>query len=177
MPLSQVTQVEDAARRISERLPEMRVQESILCRTAVILGRDLTSRLDQLLAPAGLAELEFRLLLILFSRDGTAFPGELCTALAQSPANLTRISDLLVERGLITRTPDPEDRRKLALSITPAGEQLAKSLTPQLTRYMTRLYRDFSDEDRGRFMDYLKRLVGALDSMSVEDPATREPRS
>ena len=176
MSLSQIAQVEEAARRISERLPEMRVQESILCRAAVILGRDLTSHLDQLLAPAGLAELEFRLLLTLFSRGGTAFPGELCPALAQSPANLTRISDLLLERGLITRTPDPEDRRKLALSITREGEQLAKSLTPQLTRYMTLLYRDFTDEDRGRFMEYLKRLVGALDSLSVEDSTRREPR-
>ena len=173
MPLSQVTHVEEAAHRISQRLPEMRVQESILCRAAVILGRDLTSRLDQLLAPAGLAELEFRLLLNLFARGGTAFPGELCPALAQSPANLTRISDLMVERGLITRTPDPEDRRKLALSLTPAGEQLAKELAPQLTSYMTRLYRDFSDADRIQFMEYLKRLVGALDSLAIEDADAR----
>ena len=173
MPLSQVTHVEEAAHRISQRLPEMRVQESILCRAAVILGRDLTSRLDQLLAPAGLAELEFRLLLNLFARGGTAFPGELCPALAQSPANLTRISDLLVERGLITRAPDPDDRRKLALSLTPAGEQLAKELAPQLTSYMTRLYRGLSDADRIQFMEYLKRLVGALDSLAIEDAGAR----
>ena len=177
MPLSQVTQVEEAARKISRRLPEIGLQESILSRTAVILGRDLTSRLDQLLAPAGLAELEFRLLLNLFARGGTAFPGELCPALAQSPANLTRISDLLVERGLITRAPDPDDRRKLALSITPAGEQLAKDLTPQVTSYMTRLYRDFTDQDRVQFMDYLKRLVAALDALSVEDSGAQESSS
>lgn len=175
MPLSQVIQIEDAARRISQRLPEMRVQEAVLCRVAVILGRDLTSRLDQLIAPSGLAELEFRLLLNLFARGGKSFPGELCPALAQSPANLTRISDLLVERGLITRAPDPEDRRKLAISLTPAGEQLAKDLAPQLTNYMTQLYRDFTAEDRIRFMDYLKRLVGALDALAAEDSAAPGP--
>jgi MarR family transcriptional regulator, negative regulator of the multidrug operon emrRAB len=175
MSLSQVSQVEEAAHRIARRLPDMRVEETILCRVAVILGRDLTSRLDQLLAPAGLAELEFRLLLNLFARGGTAFPGELCPALAQSPANLTRISDLMEERGLITRTPDPEDRRKLAISITPAGEALAKQLAPQLTRYMTRLYSDFSDNDRARFMEYLKRLVGALDALAVEDAGEPGP--
>jgi MarR family transcriptional repressor of emrRAB len=174
MPLSQIAHVEEAARRVSQRLPETRVQESILCRAAVILGRDLTSTLDQLLAPAGLAELEFRLLLNLFARGGSAFPGELCPALAQSPANLTRISDLLVERGLITRAPDPDDRRKLAMSITPAGEQLAKDLTPQLTSHMTRLYRDFSDQDRTQFMEYIKRLVGALDALSAEQAAAQD---
>jgi MarR family transcriptional repressor of emrRAB len=174
MSLSQVAQVEDSAHRICKRLPEMRVQESILCRVAVILGRDLTSRLDHLLAPAGLAELEFRLLLNLFARGGAAYPGELCPALAQSPANLTRISDLMVERGLITRTPDPEDRRKLALSLTPAGESLTKELAPQLTGYMTRLFRDFSEKDRDQFMGYLKRLVGALDALSIEEATNRD---
>jgi MarR family transcriptional regulator, lower aerobic nicotinate degradation pathway regulator len=83
----------------------------------------------------------------------------------------------MVERGLITRTPDPEDRRKLALSITPAGEQLTKDLTPQLTSYMARLYRDFTDQDRIQFMDYLKRLVGALDSVSAEDATALESSS
>jgi MarR family transcriptional repressor of emrRAB len=174
MPLSQVTLLEEAVRRISSRMPEMRVQESILCRVAVILGRDLTSRLDQLLAPAGLAELEFRLLVNLFARGGTAFPGELCPALAQSPANLTRISDLMVERGLITRAPDPEDRRKLAMSITPAGEQLAKELAPKVTRYMTLLYRDFTEAERVQLMDLLKRLIGALDALSIEDPVLQD---
>jgi len=175
MPLSQVAQVEEAALRISLRLPEMRVQESILCRVAVILGRDLTSRHDQLLAPAGLAELEFRLLLNLFARGGKAYPGELCSALAQSPANLTRISDLMVERGLITRTPDPEDRRRLALSLTPEGERLAEELTPKLTHYMSQLFRDFTDADREQFMDYLKRLVGALDALATDDSRPGQP--
>jgi MarR family transcriptional regulator, negative regulator of the multidrug operon emrRAB len=166
-------QVEEAIHRISRRLPEMRVQESFLCRVAVILGRDLTSRLDQLLAPAGLAELEFRLLLNLFARGGNAFPGELCTALAQSPANLTRIGDLLAGRGLVTRIPDAADRRKLIVSITPAGVQLVTDLTPKLTQYMTRLFGDFSDDDQARFLEYLKRLLGSLDALSTADVPER----
>ncbi len=92
-------------------------------------------------------------------------------------ANLTRFRDLMVDRGLITRTADPDERRKLAISRTPAGEQLAKQLAPQLTSYMTRLYRDFSDADRVQFMEYLKRLVGALDTISAEDAAAQEGSS
>ena len=173
MPLSQVAQVEEAAKRIAQRCPEMRFEESVLCRTAVILGRDLIARLDGLLEPAGIAELEYRLLLILFSR-GPASPGELCAALAQSPANLTRIGDLLADRGLVTRAPSAEDRRRQIVSLTPAGERLVTQLLPQLTRSMTLLFDDFSAADRAQFMDYLKRLLGALDALSATGTGTEK---
>ena len=42
---------------------------------------------------------------------------------------------------------------------------------------MTRLYRDFSDADRIQFMDYLKRLVGALDSVSAEEAVAQDSSS
>lgn len=63
------------------------------------------------------------------------------------------------------------------MSITPAGEQLTKDLTPQLTSYMTRLYRDFTDQDRIQFMGYLKRLVGALDTVSAGDSTAQDTSS
>jgi MarR family transcriptional repressor of emrRAB len=168
MPLSQIQQVEESAQGIARRVPDMLVQESVLCRVAVILGRDLTAKLDLLLKPAGLAELEYRMLLTLFSRGGCASPGELCASLAQSPANLTRVSDLLVERELITRALDATDRRKMILTVTPAGEQLVQELIPRLTRSMSILFQDFSADDKIRFLNDLKRLMRSLDSLTVE---------
>ncbi len=165
MPYSQVAQIREAAQRIASRCPQMRVEESILCRIAMLLGRDLVSRLNELIAPAGLAELEYRLLLILFSHGGSASPGELCGLLTQSPANLTRISNLLTARGLVTRAPHPEDRRRLVVSITPAGEKLVRDLMPCLTAGLGALFDDFTAEDRQRFLDYLLRLMRALDEV------------
>lgn len=174
MPLSQIPHVEEAAQGIARRVPSMLVQESVLCRVAVMLGRDFTARLDLLLKPAGLAELEYRLLLTLFSRGGSASPGELCASLAQSPANLTRVSDLLVERELITRALDANDRRKTILTVTPAGERLVQQLVPQLARYMSILFRDFTADDKVRVLNDLKRLMGALDSLGVEQAAQQQ---
>ena len=165
MSLPQVNQVESSVRFVSERCPGLRVDETILCRTAVILARDLTSSFDAQLAPFGLAELEYRLLLNLFARGGSANPGELCTALAQSPANLTRVGDLLEERGLLTRAPDEEDRRRQILTITRAGRDLVQQLLPQLMQTLDHLFKGFSDEDRARFLDYMKRLVQAVDQL------------
>lgn len=167
MPLSQVLHVEDAIQRISRRVPEMRVMESLICRVITILGRDLTTRLDEALRPAGLAELEFRTLLTIFSRDGSATPGDLSAALAQSPANLTRISDVLMERGLITRTVSDQDRRRTLLGITPTGEALLRDLLPQMAAYTTALFRGFTTEDKGQLLADLKRLLGALEALQV----------
>jgi MarR family transcriptional regulator, negative regulator of the multidrug operon emrRAB len=173
MPLSQMPHVEAAAQGIARRVPEMLVQESVLCRVAVMLGRDFTAKLDLLLKPAGLAELEYRLLLTLFSQGGSATPGELCGSLAQSPANLTRVGDLLVERGLVTRALDQDDRRKTILTITPSGESLVQQLVPQLAHYMSMLFRDFTAEDKTRILRDLKRLMAALDSIGVDQAGER----
>jgi len=46
-------------------------------------------------------------------------------ALGTLQTNLVRRIDILVDRGLVTRTPDPIDRRGKVLRLTPAGEQMA----------------------------------------------------
>ncbi len=46
-------------------------------------------------------------------------------ALGQLQTNLVRRIDILVDRGLVTRAPDPSDRRGKVLRLTPAGEQMA----------------------------------------------------
>jgi len=165
MPYFQVAQVQQAAQQIAGRCPEMRVEESVLCRILVILGRDLVSRLDALIAPEQLAELEYRLLLMLFARGGTASPGGLCVLLTQSPANVTRIANRLAERDLITRTPHAEDRRRMVLSLTAPGERLVRRLLPRLTSGLVRLFDGFDSDDRARFLDYLLRLLRALDEV------------
>jgi len=53
-----------------------------------------------------------------------AHPGDLCSALGQSPANMTRVSDALVERKLITRILSGQDRRRMVMRITAKGEAL-----------------------------------------------------
>ncbi|MET0292544.1 MAG: MarR family transcriptional regulator [Steroidobacteraceae bacterium] len=172
MPLAQVLYVEDAIQRISRRVPEMRVMDSLICRVITILGRDITARLDQALEPAGLAELEFRTLLTIFSLEGAATPGDLSASLAQSPANLTRITDVLVDRGFVTRTVSDQDRRRTLLNITPVGEKLLRELLPQMAAYTTALFQGFTTEDKTQLLADLKRVLGALDAIQMPHRAT-----
>jgi MarR family transcriptional regulator, negative regulator of the multidrug operon emrRAB len=162
----QVQQVEAGVRRIAARTPGTVVTDTMILRITTLLGRGLSARLEEHLKPTGLSELEFRALLSLYSHDGTVHPGDLCVSLAQSPANLTRVSDNLFERDLITRELSDQDRRRMVMRITRAGEKLVRALLPQMSAFTRELFKQFPERDRARLLADLKRLVLALDSMA-----------
>lgn len=47
---------------------------------------------------------------------------------------ISRVVDVLVNKGLVTRTPNPDDRRNVQLSLTPEGQELMSVLFSN-TRY------------------------------------------
>jgi DNA-binding MarR family transcriptional regulator len=57
-----------------------------------------------------------------------------------SPAAMTRHIDRLQALGLATRTPDPDDRRRTLLAVTPAGERILRKVKSRRTAWLaTRL--------------------------------------
>src|SRR5580658_4546428 len=114
-----IDKLETNLRALSARVPDLPFTEILLCRLLIHLGREMATVLEQQIRPFGLAEAEFRVLTTLFSQpDGVGHPSELCAGTAQSAANMSRISDALVSRDLITRVPSIHDRRKMVLRIT-----------------------------------------------------------
>jgi len=55
--------------------------------------------------------------------EASLTPGELASRLGTSTANMTNLTDRLAFLGFIKRDPGHLDRRKLHISLTPAGEQ------------------------------------------------------
>ncbi|AMO60344.1 MarR family transcriptional regulator [Mycolicibacterium phlei] len=58
------------------------------------------------------------------SRAGTTTPAELGTRMGVRAQSLTDGLNELVSRGLITRRPDPDDRRRQLIDLTDAGKDL-----------------------------------------------------
>ena len=171
MSLPQIHHVEAGIQRVAARIPDLSVEQSLTFRVATLLGRELSTRMDQFLAPAGLSEIEFRTLISVFSHgEDAAYPGELCVTLSQSPANMTRVSDALVERGLITRAPSEQDRRRMQLHVTPAGEYLVRQMLPQMARFTRELFGDFAPGELSRFLSDLKRVFATLDRLTPNTP-------
>src|SRR5262245_12535456 len=152
MPLPQFERVENNVRRLAQTFEDLPVTEVLLARAVIMVGRDINALLERELKSSGLAEPEFRLLMALYSHGGTAFAGDLCAALAQSPANLTRLSDSLVERGFITRNPDLEDRRRMQLTIQTPGEKLVRSLIPRIGPEIGAAFADFTATEKKQLL-------------------------
>lgn len=54
-------------------------------------------------------------------RHGAMTPGEIADRLRAKPQTLTRVLAALEDRALLTRTPDPGDRRQSLVTITDTG--------------------------------------------------------
>lgn len=86
--------------------------------------------------------------------------GDLATRLGIAPATTSRMIDNLAERGLVSRTPDPDDQRANQIVLTALGEAAVAKLREQGTGYLgTRL--DVLDPDQ------LRALVAALPALEA----------
>jgi MarR family transcriptional regulator, negative regulator of the multidrug operon emrRAB len=165
---SQFDLVEANLLNLRARVPDLPVSGILLCRLLLHVGREMTVMFEQQVRPFGLAEAEFRVLTTLFSQpNGVAHPSDLCVRASQSPANMSRISDALVSRGLITRVSSLHDRRRMVLRITEEGESFVRQLLPKLFVPLREMLKDFPETDQRQMTSLLKRLGVELDKATA----------
>jgi MarR family transcriptional repressor of emrRAB len=165
----QFDMLEENLRALQARVPDLPFTEILLCRLLVHMGREMATNFEQKIRPFGLAEADFRVLTTLFSQpDGVAHPSDLCARAAQSPANMSRISDALVSRDLITRVPSAQDRRRMVLRITEQGEDLVRRLLPKLFVPLRGLWAEFSESEQRLLISQLRRLYANLDEADAQ---------
>jgi DNA-binding MarR family transcriptional regulator len=106
--------------------------------------------------------------LFFISNRGATTTGKLATALKVTPTNVTGIVDRLLEKKLITRTGDPDDRRVLLLRATPQGDELVAELRQNRRERMSELFNRLSEEEASIVAQGLKIMVRAIDSKQDE---------
>jgi MarR family transcriptional repressor of emrRAB len=91
----------------------------------------LEARIDEALAPLGLAMRDY-LALVLIADDAVEplRPSDLSTTLDATRTQITRLLDGLEKKGLVQRLPAKQDRRSLALTLTPEGAALRRQAAP-----------------------------------------------
>lgn len=152
--------------RVAEHQPGMPVDEVILMRLAHMAGMAVEWMTEDWLKPHDFNGSEFRALMLLYSSPGhQAFPSELCMWATQKPTNMTRIVDSLLARGLVTRTPSEEDRRRVILRVTPDGRRLVRQLLPRLMPNVDSMFKGFSGRERQQLGRLLEKLLHNLDTV------------
>lgn len=106
----------------------------------------------------GISGPELLILTSLFSLpNGRAPPRDLQSCTFQSAANLSRVGDLLVRKGFVTRGSYLRSRRRIELRITEAGEAEVRQLLPKTFAGARTLTESFSHEERLVLIKQLRR--------------------
>ena len=95
---------------------------------------------------------------------GPLTPSELALREHIQRPTATRVLARLEEAALITRTPDPADRRSSLLATTPAGTELLASVRDRKDAYLAQRLDRLSPED----LAALERAAGILERMLEE---------
>ncbi|SMF68561.1 DNA-binding transcriptional regulator, MarR family [Azospirillum oryzae] len=75
------------------------------------------------------------------------------------PATTQGVILRLVERNLVERQPDPQDRRRTSVRLTRIGQALVVDLTANAAAAHERTLEPLSEEERVQFMALLARLM------------------
>jgi DNA-binding MarR family transcriptional regulator len=114
------------------------------------------------LAPYGLSPHQGRALLVVALAPGLR-PTDLAARLRIAPRSVTEVVDGLVDAGLLERTPDPQDRRAVLLTLTTQGHDQVSAIQASRQAVAGTLFDALSDADREQLRRILTRLVPESD--------------
>ena len=108
----------------------------------------------------------FDLMAQLYRHPGGLKMGELSQRLMVTGGNVTGIADQLGREGLITREPDPADRRAWRISLTPDGREAFARMAARHEQWVVTLMRGLPDTERGALFELLGRLKNTISAVA-----------
>jgi DNA-binding MarR family transcriptional regulator len=124
------------------------------------LARALEQRLEPVYRAHGL-EPGWHDVLATLRRTGPDYrlrPSEFTGALMLTSSGTTKRLDRLEQAGLITRAPDPDDRRGTLITLTDAGRELIDSVTEAHLENERRLLSSLGEDEQRELADLLRKL-------------------
>ncbi|HVT22974.1 MAG TPA: MarR family transcriptional regulator [Mycobacteriales bacterium] len=131
-----------------------------------------SARMEALLAPFGLSNGGFNVLMVLAGSESPITPTQIGERVVARGSTVTGLVDTLERRGYAQRRADPNDRRRVLVAITPRGRDVATAASATIVRGDEEVMAIFSGTDRERLVRLLGRLqshLQRLNELSGED--------
>ncbi|MEH3033208.1 MAG: MarR family transcriptional regulator [Aeromicrobium erythreum] len=124
--------IDRAAELWEERIGD---PEAMRLATSIVRAQQLVvTRLDAVLRPHGITFARYEVLRLLsFSRRGSVPLSKIGERLMVHPTSVTNVIDRLTAQGLVSREPDPADRRRILASLTDEGATVLEAATEAIT--------------------------------------------
>jgi MarR family transcriptional regulator for hemolysin len=126
-------------------------------------------RQDLRLHSAGLfTEAQFRVMAHLF-REGARCISDLAEHMGVSLPTISKLVQGLGSRGLVARSRDPEDRRRVLLALTPAGVTAYEGLLRRTEDHIVDWIAPLSAAEQRQVIASFTRLVEAFDEVCLPE--------
>jgi DNA-binding MarR family transcriptional regulator len=117
----------------------------------------------------GLTIPEWRLVAVLAEHDSISQFG-LGAATRMDKVTVSRAAIALVDRGLVRRAPNPDDKRSHLLSLTAQGRSLYDQVAPKALALEDELLAGFNRAEITQFLAMLQRLQDAAQRLAQSAP-------
>jgi DNA-binding MarR family transcriptional regulator len=84
---------------------------------------------------------------------------ELAELLGLDKSTMSRTVNTMVEQGLVTREPDPQDRRYVKIKLTTDGSSMLSNIESKMTDYYLNIYQAIPQDKRKQVLESLELLV------------------
>lgn len=95
-------------------------------------------------------------------------PKNLAETLNLSTARIAAVLGNLEKRGLIIRTMDPDDRRRINVSLTECGKKVAKVEKQELRNKIIRVFELMGEEDTKKYLELTAKFVDYSQKLTME---------
>ena len=105
--------------------------------------------------------------------DGTTTVSDVARQCLTHVSSASRTIDALVQEGLVDRSTDPDDRRAVILSLTPAGRTRSAAIDDHRRRLLDRAMAGFDEGERHQLVHLLDRFLTSFEEGLTETFPTR----
>jgi DNA-binding MarR family transcriptional regulator len=123
--------------------------------------------MDKVLHKHSVSKPIYRILTVLRERAPASI-GTIAEAALTKRSTVSRIIDRMVEQGLVTTEANAEDNRITDVTLSPAGQQMLRKLTPIVGRQFDRAMEGISNRDIAHLLRTLHKIGANLSKLPIE---------
>lgn len=168
----------------AEEFPDGDARSTEAAASLVRAGTALLLELDRrILESVGVPHPVVTALAVVEGADRPLTPSEISERVLVASATMTATLDVLEDRGWVARTPNPDDRRSVLVSVTDAGRAATDQFLPGIRAWERDTMSLLSAQEREQLLSLLAKVLSRAAELA-EEPArllegrrNRPPRS